>query len=84
MPSSPDHDPISRQRSSSWKGFWPSIARIALLEVTLLLALAGGAVVYVKWSSQAAFAEFLAASKVPSPGSSPYAVKGQAPCERGV
>jgi hypothetical protein len=76
MPSSVD------KRSWSSKGFWFSIARIALLEVTLLIALAGAAVVYLDWSSKAAFAEFLAASKVPSPGSSPYAVKGRASCER--
>ncbi len=89
MSSSTDHGPSGSQRSlsskGSWssKGFWLSIARIALLEVALLIALAGAAVVYVDWSSQTAFAEFLAASKVP-PGSSLHAVKGRASCDRGA
>jgi len=70
------------KRSWSSKGFWLSIARIALLEVTVLIALAGAAVVYLDWSSKTAFAEFLAATKVSSPGSSLHAVKGRAPCDR--
>ena len=82
MASSADHGPSSPQRSWFSKGFWLSIARIALLEIILLIALAGAAVVYLDWSSKTAFAEFLAATKVPSPGSSPQAVKGRVSCDR--
>jgi hypothetical protein len=82
MTSSADHSPASRQGSWSSKGFWISIARIVLLEVALLIALAGAAIVYIDWSSKAAFAEFLAATKVPSPGSPVQAVKSRATCDR--
>jgi hypothetical protein len=43
--------------------FWLSIARILLVEILVLIALAGAAVVYLDWSSEAAWSEFLAASK---------------------
>ena len=82
MSSSADHRPASRRHSCSSKDFWPSIARIALLEVVLLIALAGAAVVYLNWSSEVAVAEFMAAAKVPSPNSPLQTVKGQALCDR--
>ena len=82
MPSSPDHGPSSPQTSWFSSGFWLSIARIALLEIALLIALAGAAVVYLDWSSKTAFAEFLAATKVPSPAPPVHAVKGRASCDR--
>ena len=87
MPSSADHRPVSRERPWSlrdlWSslGFWPSIVRIIVLEILVLLALAVAIVVYLNWSSEAAFAEFLAASK-PTSSSSLHAVKGHAPCDR--
>jgi hypothetical protein len=84
MSSSTDDCPASRQRSWSSKGFWFPIARIVLLEVALLVALAGAAVVYLDWSSKTAFAEFLAATKVPSPTSPLQPVKGRASCDRGT
>jgi hypothetical protein len=43
--------------------FWPSVIRIAIAEVVLLFALAGVFVAYLNWSSEATFAEFLAASE---------------------
>jgi hypothetical protein len=49
----------------------------------VLLALAVAIVVYLNWSSEAAFADFLAASKPSAaPSSSLHAVKGHAPCDR--
>ena len=45
------------------RAFWVSIARILLIEVLALIALAGLAVAYVDWSSEVAWSEFLAASK---------------------
>ncbi|HSY55367.1 MAG TPA: hypothetical protein VK834_02850 [Bradyrhizobium sp.] len=50
----------------------------------MLLALAVAIVAYLNWSSEAAFAEFLAASQpsAAAPSSSLHAVKGRAPCDR--
>ena len=87
MPSPADYRPASRQRPWSlrdlWSslGFWPSIVRIIILEILVLLALAGAIVFYLNWSSEAAFADFLAAGKA-APSSSLHAVKGHAPCDR--
>jgi hypothetical protein len=90
VPSSADHRPVSRERPWSlrdlWSslGFWPSIVRIIVLEILVLLALAVAIVAYLNWSSEAAFAEFLAASQpsAAAPSSSLHAVKGRAPCDR--
>ena len=41
---------------------WVAIERILILQVLVLLALAGAFIGYVNWSSQIAFAEFSAAS----------------------
>jgi len=89
VPSSADHRPASRQRPWSlrdlWSSlsFWPSIVRIVILEILVLLALAIAIVCYLNWSSEAAFADFLAAGKTSAaPSSSLHAVKGHAPCDR--
>jgi hypothetical protein len=37
---------------------WPSIIRIIILEIGLLVVLAGALVVYLTWSSEAAIFEF--------------------------
>ncbi len=68
----------------SRRDFWPAIARIALVEILVLLALGCATVGYVSWSSEIAFAEFLAASKVAAPSAHAplQAVKGQKPCGR--
>jgi len=42
---------------------WPAVARVALLQMLVLLALAGGFIRYLNWSSAAAWAEFSAAGK---------------------
>ena len=68
------------------RGFWPSIARIAIAEVALLLALAGVFVAYLNWSSEATFAEFLAASGAgkaqATPVTPPNAAGGRPVCNR--
>jgi|1186.fasta_scaffold986046_2 hypothetical protein len=56
--SSPD-----KQSSASQRIDWRGVARVALLQILVLLALAGGFIRYLNWSSEAAWAEFLAASK---------------------
>jgi hypothetical protein len=81
----PDHE------SSQTSGInWPAVARILLFQVIVLLALAGAFVGYVSWSSDAAFEEFVAASKSAGPDSRLHpqsatpvmTVKGQASCPR--
>ena len=66
------------------RGFWPSIVWILLVEIFVLLVLSGAIVAYLNWSSDAAWAEFVAASKLPAPGPTTpiQAVKGQAHCTR--
>ena len=46
-----------------WQGAWPAIVRIIILEIVVLLALAGAFVYYLNWSSEAALADFMAASR---------------------
>jgi hypothetical protein len=75
--SSADHCPACGQAAFApeaarpVRGFWPSIVRIAAIEVVVLLALAGLFVAYLNWSSEASFAEFLAASQTRSGPSLP-------------
>jgi len=80
MPSPANNSPASRQ------SFWPSIARILLIEILVLLALSGAVVGYLNWSSEAAWAEFKAASQRPAPESSSpvQTVKAHAHCDRKV
>jgi hypothetical protein len=67
---------------------WPGIVRTLLVQVVVLLALAGAFVGYVNWSSDATWAEFIEASKpsvrepAPRPPSSVpvRTVKGQVLC----
>jgi hypothetical protein len=71
------------EAARSERGFWPSIVRIAVIEVVLLCALAGLFVAYLNWSSEATFAEFLAASKVQAaPAAPPHAATGRIICDR--
>jgi hypothetical protein len=72
-------------RGSDWLG----IARTFVVEVLVLLALAGAFVGYLNWSSNKAFEEFMSASE-PSPayaGHQPPSavpiqqVKAKAPCQ---
>ena len=78
MSSPANNIPANRQ------AFWPSVIRTFLVEVFVLVVLSGAIVGYLKWSSDAAWAEFKATSQLSAPGSkSPLqAVKGHLPCER--
>jgi uncharacterized membrane protein len=62
-------------RPNVWQGSWPAIVRLIILEILLLLALAGAFVYYLNWSSQVAMSEFIAAGKAPL-----HAIKDRAPC----
>ena len=69
---------------------WLGIVRILLVQVMVLLALAGAVVRYVNWSSEAAWQEFISANKPPlsGPNHQPQSqapvqtVKGKAVCAR--
>lgn len=64
MSSSTDNVSANQEsRQDIWQGSWPAIVRIIVLEIVLLLALAGAFVYYLNWSSEAALADFLAASR---------------------
>ena len=67
-----------------------AVVRTLFFQILVLLALAGALVGYINWSSDAAFEEFLAASKPAAPDSNfnpqsatpVQAVKRQVPCLR--
>ena len=89
MSSSADHCPACGQAafveeaSRPLQRFWPSIVRIAIIEIVVLLALAGVFVAYLNWSSEASFAEFLAASQTPA-APTLRVNDVHAPCQRGA
>jgi hypothetical protein len=62
-----------------WQRFWPSIVRIIILEILVLLALSGALLFYLNWSSEAAVAEFMATGTPTL-----QAAKGRPPCDRGA
>ena len=66
------------------RGFWPSIVRIAVIEIVVLLALAGLFIAYLNWSSEASFAEFLAASEAVQRAPSLPVNEVHAPCKKGA
>jgi hypothetical protein len=74
---------VAETARPSWK-FWPSIVGIAVLEIVVLLALAGVFVAYLNWSSEASFAEFLAASEAAQPAPRLPLNKVQLPCKKGT
>jgi hypothetical protein len=76
--------PTNNNSPASQQSFWPSIARILLVEILFLLALSGAVVGYLDWSSEAAWAEFNAASKLsaPAPNAPVQTVKGHMQCDR--
>ena len=84
MPSLGNHSPNNRRID------WPGIFRTSLVQILVLLALAGAIAGYLNWSSDAAWTEFLAASKslVPDPKQQPQfsvpvqTVKGHTTCWR--
>ena len=67
---------------------WLGIVRILLIQVVVLLALAGAAVWYLNWSSEVAWKEFIGANKpavsspnhYPQPSAPVQTVKGKADC----
>lgn len=83
MPLRGNHRPESRGID------WLGIARTALLQVLILLALAGVVVRYLSWSSDTNWAEFLAAgepsaaaaSDQPQPAIPAQPVKSKVPCD---
>jgi hypothetical protein len=70
--------------TASSQSFWLSIIRILLVEILVLLVLSGAIVGYLKWSSDAAWAEFMAASKPSAPGPTTpiQTAKGRTACDR--
>jgi len=66
---------VSRQ--DFYERAWPSIVRIIILEIVLLLALSGALVLYLNWSSEAAVSEFMTGGSQPL-----QAVKAHLPCDR--
>jgi hypothetical protein len=83
MPSRGNHRPENR-------GFdWLAIVRTLLIQVLVLLALAGAVVRYLNWSSDTSWAEFLAAGESsaavarhrPQPAAPDQTVKTKLPCD---
>jgi hypothetical protein len=82
MPSSGDQNPDHRGVD------WPAVVRTLLMQLLVLLALSAAVIRYLDWSSETAWAEFIAASKssVAEPrdrqqSSTPVqTVRGQKPC----
>jgi hypothetical protein len=61
----PSHDnPSPKKDGIAWLG----ILRTLLVQVAVLLALSGAVVCYLNWSSDAAWAEFIAASQPAATG----------------
>ena len=82
--------PLDHQSQGNRGIDWPGIAKTLLVQVLVLLALSGAVIGYLKWSSDAAWAEFISASKpsVSDPRHHPQSstpvqtVKGHATCTR--
>ena len=78
-----DEAALEAEAARRFRKSWPSIVRIAIIEVVVLVALAGAFVAYLNWSSEESFAEFLAVSKMQvTPVSPPGVVKASWPCGR--
>ena len=81
MPSSGDQNPDNRGIN------WPALARTLLVQLLVLLALSAAVIRYLDWSSETAWAEFTAATKLvaeprdrPQSSAPVQTVKGQKPC----
>jgi hypothetical protein len=70
-PTNPD------SRADFYQRAWPSVVRIIILEILLLLALSGALVCYLNWSSEAAVSEFMTGGS-----QSLQAVKVHSLCDR--
>jgi hypothetical protein len=77
MSSSASSGPTNRDSRPDFWLSWPSIVRIIILEIVLLLALSGALVFYLNWSSASAVSEFMATGGQPI-----QAVKDRPPCDR--
>ena len=78
MSPSANHAPTPQDsRQNFWQGTWPSIVRMIVLEILLLLALAIALVYYLNWSSEAAVSEFMTGES-----HSLQAVKAHLSCDR--
>jgi LPS O-antigen subunit length determinant protein (WzzB/FepE family) len=74
---SADNRPTDRDSQQDlYQRAWPSIVRIIILEILLLLALSGAFVFYLNWSSEAALSEFMAGGGQPL-----QAAKDRPPCD---
>jgi hypothetical protein len=69
---------------------WLALLRTLIVQIVVLLALAAAVSLYLDWSSDANWAEFIAASQTsglvprhPPPKTPVQAANGQAPCRRG-
>ena len=86
----PLRDKQSRQDQVSPGFDWPAIIKTFLVEIAVLVALAGAFVGYVNWSSEVAFEEFMNADQSsaaeadyrPPASISVRAVKARANCDR--
>ena len=76
--------PSANNSTVSSRSFWLSIFRILLVEIFVLLVLSGAIVGYLNWSSETAWAEFIAASKQSEVGPTMpiQTAKGKASCDR--
>ncbi len=75
---SANHGPANRNSQQDlYQRAWPSIVRIIILEILLLLALSGALVFYLNWSSEVALSEFMSGAS-----HSLQAVKVHSPCDR--
>jgi hypothetical protein len=79
------------RRDQTKRGFdWPAIVKTFLVEIAVLVALAGAFVFYVNWSSEVAFEEFMNADQSsaaqaehrPPSSISVQTVKARANCDR--
>lgn len=81
---------IGNQRKMNQNIFWLGIIRTLLVQMLVLLALAGAYIWYVEWSSEAALKEFISAEtpSLSGPNHAPQStapmqtVKGKAACAR--
>jgi flagellar basal body-associated protein FliL len=83
--------PLPDRQSPEHRGIdWPAVIRILLLQMLVLMALAGAFVGYVNWSSEQALSEFAGASegsalapyRQPQTQAAVRAAKDQASCKR--
>jgi hypothetical protein len=79
------------RRDQTRRGFdWPAIVKTFLVEIAVLVVLAGAFVFYVNWSSEVAFEEFMNADQSaaaqaehrPPASISVRTVKARANCDR--